>query len=461
MADLLIEGDLVLTMDPDRRMIADGAVAVEGTRIVEVGKAAELRGRHTSAKVIPGRSKLVLPGLVNCHTHIFQSLYRGLGDDRPLQDWLRNVVYRLSGGLDLEGTRAAARLSCLEMIRTGTTTFADCYNMHVDKDGFHGCAEAVEESGLRALLARATGDLDPIPERFREDVSTAVRECERMIQRWNGRADGRITICPSPTNLMTSSNELVRTMKEMASHYKVGCHTHVASTLHNVNFVRKRLGKSYVEYLESLGVLGPDLLAAHCACVTDREIRLMRDTETRVAHCPVANSYLGYGVAPVLTMLREGVVVGLGTDGAASNNCQDLVQSMKMCAILHKNHMLDPSVLTAEKVIEMATIDAARALGMADRIGSLEAGKQADIVLFDLNRPNMVPSLRPWSNLVYASGGADVDTVIVGGKVLMEKGRVLSLDEGEVMATAQEAIRALVERVGAQDLVRAGAWKIL
>ncbi|MFQ5912162.1 MAG: amidohydrolase family protein [Nitrospinota bacterium] len=459
--DLLIESDLVVTMDPERRVYTDGAVAVKGDTIAEVGARAHVQGLVKARRTITSPDMVVLPGLISVHSHTFQSLYRGLGDDMTLFGWFDNVIHPLSEHLDPEAAYVGSLLSCLEMIKSGTTCFGDVFYAHTNKSSFDESARGVYESGIRAVLARATRNVDPVPPYLKETIEEAVDGCVSMIEKWPGKSGGRVTVCPSPCEVWSCSDEMILAMAELAEKYQLPLHSHVASNAETLNYVRQRAGRREVEHLKALGVLKPEFVSIHSVLLADSEIQILRDFDVKVAHCPTANQYLGYGTAPIVAMLREGITVGLGCDGAASNNNLDMLEGLKFCALLHKNTMMDPTALTAERVLEIATIEGARVLGLEKEVGSLEKGKKADLVLVDVKKPHFTPRFRTVSNLIYSANGADVDSVIVGGQVVMENRQVKTLDEEEVMERANRIARILVEKAGREDLLKLKRWKMV
>jgi len=458
---ILIKNGYVITMDPQRNVFTKGAVAVEGTEIVETGISEDLEKKYGDAEILDAGGKAVLPGLIDAHTHLYQILFRGLGDDLSLSEWLKECIWPLSYNLTRDDSYTAALLASLEMIKTGTTTFADSHYINRDKNCHDGIAQAVSETGIRGVLGRATVDAFPTPEAFRETVGEAEREAARVIEKYNNTADGRITVRVEPLNETLASDEMIKAMRGISRQYGVGMNMHLAETIQRVQSARDNYGMSSVEYLNDIGILGPDLLLAHCCWISNKEIQLLKNTRTKVVHNSVSNQYLADGVAPVPAMLKNGVVVTIGADGAASNNNQDMFGVMKAAALLHKLNEYDPQALTANKVLEMATIDAALALGMETSIGSLEKGKKADIILLDINRPEMTPSLSVVSNLVYSTTGDAVDTVMIDGRIVMEKRELVTANEQQIITKANSVVRDLVERSDCWNLVNRDSWNYI
>lgn len=458
----LIENGLVVTMDPERRVIVDGAVAVEDGVIVDVGKTSELRGEYGSDEALDASRKIVMPGLVNAHSHLFAMFSRGLGADgsrgraREAREYSWDIE-RLSL-LDKEKCYTSAALAALEMVRSGITTTQDSHYINFHADAIDGVAEAVVDSGMRVVLGRGCWDAPGLaPPESTEDVSRAVRETERFIRRWGGAGGGRVKVRVETSMLAQCTDEMFLATKDLAMRLGVGWATHLqyrlATSMTDPRRDDPALGRyngRAVEYMEDLDVLGPASLLIHCTHVEGKEIRILARTGTPVAHCPIANAWGGNPVVtPVPTMLERGVTVGLGTDSVATNDSLDLFQAMKFCALIHKVNMGTSAAMTAEKVLEMSTIDAAKALGLASEVGSLEVGKNADIILLDMDSPGMVPSFNPVKNLVYGlGGGGAVDTVIIDGETVIEDGEIRTLDETEIYRRAEEVGRDLLRKLG-------------
>jgi 5-methylthioadenosine/S-adenosylhomocysteine deaminase len=433
LADILIKDGYVITVDPQRRIFERGSVAIEGDKIVAVGKGVKAKAET----VIDARGKAILPGLINAHTHLSMTLFRGVADDMPLMEWLETKIWPIEENLTADDCYTGALLGCLEMIKSGTTCFADQY-FHM-KD----VARAVEEAGLRGVLSRGIIELDDPKKR-----EATIKEGERLVKTCHGKANGRILTMFGPHASYTCSPECLMQVKELAKKYKVGIHIHISESQDEVDKVTKKYGKRPVEHLDSIGFLGPEVLAAHCVWLAEREIAVIRERGVKPVHNPVSNMKIACGVAPVPGMLAAGIPVALGTDGAASNNSLDMFNEMKFAALLSKVHKLDPTVVPAQATLEMATINGAIALGLQDKIGSLEVGKKADIVLVDMKKPHLVPLHNVISHLVYSAVGGDVDTVIVDGKILMQGRKVLTLDEDKVLERAQKASDDLLARGG-------------
>ena len=425
--DLLVVGGTVLTLDDADAILPGGAVAVSGGRIAAVGPAEDFADAGAD-RTIDARGGLILPGLVNAHTHAAMTLFRGLADDLPLMTWLREHIFPAEARLDADRVHRGALLACAEMIRSGTTCFCDMYLFE------DSVARAAREAGLRAVVGEVLYDF---PSPNYGPIDAGFEYVVGMMDRWAGDPLIRVAVEPHSPYLCTP--DLLTRAAELARDRDARLVIHLSETAAEVEQTRERYGRTPAEHLEALGVLGPNLVAPHCVHLTPDDIARLAEHGAKVAHNPESNMKLASGVAPVPELLRAGVCVGLGTDGCASNNDLDLFREMDTAAKLHKVHTLDPTVLDARTVLRMATIDAARTLGLDAETGSLEVGKRADLIVVDLNRPHLTPMHHPESHLVYAVRGSDVVATVVEGRVLMADRRLETLDEAEVMARAVEA----------------------
>jgi 5-methylthioadenosine/S-adenosylhomocysteine deaminase len=431
--DLIVSGGTVVTMDASRRVIEDGAVAVEGGRIVAVGKSGDIAGRYVAREVLDARGRAVIPGLINGHTHVPMTLFRGIADDLDLNEWLTKYIFPAEAkNVTEDFVRAGTQLGLAEMIRGGTTTYCDMYYFE------DAVAEETERAGVRGLLGETVIDF-PVPDN--KTWADAMRYTERYVARWKGNR--LITAAIAPHAPYTVSEAHLREVKAFADRTGAYVVTHVAETRKEVEDITRDHGAPPVEYLSRIGFLGPREVFAHTVHLTVGEIDLLKQNGVGSVHNPQSNMKLASGVAPVPQMLRAGVAVGLGTDGAASNNDLDMWEEMDTAAKLHKVSTGDPKVLSAVEALALATIGGARALHMDERIGSLEAGKRADIVVVDLDALNQTPRYNIYSQLVYATKAADVRTVVIEGRVVMRDRRLLTLDEALIKRKA----RLLRERV--------------
>ncbi|HXF06408.1 MAG TPA: amidohydrolase [Blastocatellia bacterium] len=437
-ADLLITGGMVVTMDSEDRIFDEGAVAISGERILAVGEARTVARDITARRVISARGKVVLPGLINAHTHAPMTLFRGLADDLDLQRWLADYIFPAEKQVV---TRSfvywGTLLACLEMLQGGITTFADMYYFEEE------VARAVDRAGMRAVVGQTILDL-PSPDSPTSEQG--LRRAERLIRAWRGHR--RVTPAVAPHAIYTSSPKTLQATRQLADKYGVPLLLHLAETEQEVVETERRHGARPIAYLDRLGVLGERLVAAHVVHVTDDELALLQRRRVGVAHNPQSNMKLGSGVAPVTRMVRAGVAVGLGTDGAASNNALDLFTEMKVAALLQKVHQGDPQALTASEALRMATRLGARALGLEAEIGSLEVGKMADLILVNMTAPHQIPLYNVISQLVYACKPSDVGMVIVGGKIVMAERRVLTVPEAELRRQVERLRRQVCRRLG-------------
>jgi 5-methylthioadenosine/S-adenosylhomocysteine deaminase len=424
-ADLIVHNGLVITMDPASRSIPNGTVVIAGGRIAAVGPSGEWAG-FPADRTIDARGGLILPGLINTHTHAAMSLFRGLADDMPLMTWLNDHIFPAEAKLTPEMVRIGATLACAEMIQSGTTCFCDMYLFE------DAVAEAAAQAGLRAVVGEVLYDF---PSPNYGPIGKGFEYTERMMARWAGHP--LITVAVEPHSPYLCAPELLMRAARLASDHQAPLVIHLSETRSEVEQIMDRYGATPVAHLAALGLLAPNLVACHAVVLTEQDIELMKANDVKVSHNPESNMKLASGVSPVPDILAAGICVGLGTDGCASNNNLDLFTEMDMAAKLHKVHRLDPTVMNAPTVLRMATIDAARVLGLADRIGSIEAGKQADLIVVDSNKPHLTPMYDPVSHLVYAVRGSDIRHTIIGGRVVMEDRRLTTLDLEKVLYEAR------------------------
>jgi len=425
-------------MDPEDTLIENGAVAVSADRIVEVGTEDALTASFQAAKTIDAQGGIIMPGLVNTHTHAAMTCFRGLADDLPLMTWLHDHIFPAEAKLTSEMVYQGTLLACAEMILSGTTTFCDMYLFE------EAVAQAAREAGMRAVVGEVLYDF---PSPNYGSVVQGLKYTEALIEKW--RDDPLITIAVEPHSPYLCSPDLLEKTKAIADRNAAPMVIHLSESEHEVAQVRAKYGKTPVEHLAEIGFLSPNLIADHCVALSDNDIRLLKDFDVKVAHNPESNMKLASGVAPIPKLLEHGITVGIGTDGCASNNNLDLFQEMDTVAKLHKVHTLDPTVMNARTVVRMATIDGARVLGIGDIIGSLEAGKKADIIIIDTRRPHLIPMYNIYSHLVYAVMGSDVVTAIVDGRVLMEDRVLTTLDVDEVMAAVNRIAQDIIVKTKA------------
>lgn len=388
-------------------------------------------------KIIDANEKILLPGLINTHTHLSMTLFRGLADDLSLDSWLNDHIWPMEANLNGDYCYIGALLGAVELIKSGTTTFSDMYFYMED------VARAVDEAGIRAVLSYGMIDFGNAEKRENE-----IKENLTLFENCNGMADGRIKVFFGPHSPYTASEELLIRVRELADEYNMGIHIHVSETQKEINDISEEKGLRPFEYLDKIGFLGPDVVAAHCVWLSDNEIDIIKKNNVKVSHNPCSNMKLASGIAPVSKLIENDICVSIGTDGASSNNNLDLIEELKTASLLQKVSTLDPKVLNSDEAIEMGTIKGAEALGLDSQIGSIEVGKKADIILIDTNCANMVPdSSSPSSNIIYSANGSNVDTTICNGKILMENKKLTVLDEQEVYDKARQAIKELKEAI--------------
>jgi cytosine/adenosine deaminase-related metal-dependent hydrolase len=460
---MIVENGTIITMNAERSIIRDGAIAVAGGRIVGVGKRQEIRdafAHDTERRDLGG--KVVIPGLVNTHVHLTQALIRGTVDDLGLIDFLVKGVWVLMGNYDHDDARVSTELCILEMLKSGTTAFVE--SMVVLHYGFDGIARVVEQSGIRAALSKTVMDTasyvegHPMHYGMVEDPTEAFQEALDMHAKWDGEADGRIQVWFGPRPPGGCSADLYREMMKAANERGMGVTVHLAEVKEDVAFIKEQYGMRPVEFAESVGMVGPQVLLIHAVWLNEDDIALVAQTGTHVTHNPVSNTKLASGIAPIPTMLKAGVNVSLGTDAGTCNNTYDMIREMRWASTLHKVSHRDPEVTPCETALEMATINGARAMGLEDQIGSIEVGKQADFVALDMDKPHLTPTADPVSAIVYAASGADVDTVVIGGETVVEGGEVLTMDEDRILSEARERADSLFERV---DVDRGPRWPVI
>jgi cytosine/adenosine deaminase-related metal-dependent hydrolase len=450
---MLFTNATIITMNPTRDIITGGAIAIKDNRIAAVGKTDALLRQYSGDQVIDVKGKLIIPGLIDTHVHLAQALIRGCADDMALIQWLCERVWVLQGNFTHDDGYVSARLCIAEMLKSGTTTFLESMLAH--RYGFDGIARAVDESGIRACLAGIVMDIGTYATQSSsmhpgmvESRETSLFGVLDMHSKWHGAANDRVHVWFGPRTPGGVSSELYREMSDYAHQRAMGITMHLAEVEADKIFLNEKYGLSPVYYAESVGLLGPKTVLVHMVWLARADIDKLAETRTSVSHNPSSNSKLASGVCKVPQMLASGVNVALGCDGGPSNNDYDLVREMKLAAIIHKAVTNNPLIVPAETVLEMATINGARALGLEQEIGSLEVGKKADLVIIDLNRLHTTPSPNPISSLVYAATGAEVDTVVVDGHIVVEHGQLLTMDENEVMEQAHQHAGALYRRTG-------------
>jgi 5-methylthioadenosine/S-adenosylhomocysteine deaminase len=452
MSTILITGGTVLTQNDQGQVFDPGYVLVEDDRIMAVGAGHYPTWGEPGFQadlVIDASLKAVMPGLVNAHSHLFQTFVRGMADDKPLLEWLATAIWPVMHAVTEEEMYLASLLGLVENIRSGATSVIDNQYIHTNRGNDDAVFRAAKEGGVRLKIARGWADMN-YHEAFMETADTVVAELERLLETWHGAENGRLSVESGPVIPWGCSDEAMRRTYALAQEWGVGTHIHTAESEPEVDMLIEQRGLRHVEWLEAIGCLGPDTQLVHSVWLSPAEIDLVAQRGAMIVHCPVSNMYLASGIAPITELRRRGVTVALATDGAGSNNSQDNMEVLKFTACLQKVGTLDAMSLLPEDVLQMATRGGARAMGLEEEIGSLEPGKKADITVVDLDAPHIMPVHRAPSALVYNANNGDVDTVIVDGRVLMKDKEVLFLDEGALLAECRAANRGLFERAGVE-----------
>ena len=436
---ILIKNGTLLTMD-EKDSVLTGDLLIRGNRLASIG---EEVGRADVS--IDARGCAILPGFVQTHIHLCQTLFRGAADDLALIDWLKRRVWPMEAAHTSSSIRASARLGIAEMIKGGTTSALTMETVNHTAEAFR----VVEETGFRATVGKCMMDKgDGVPEALHEETEESIRESLALFEEWHGRADGRIRYCFAPRFAVSCTRELLERVAHMARERGVMIHTHASENRTEIEMVERETGERNVAYLHALGITGNHVALAHCVHLDDAELGILENTGTHVVHCPSSNLKLGSGIAPITEMLERGISVSLGADGAPCNNRLDMFTEMRSCALLQKVFH-GAEVLPAWRALRLATIDGARALGLEQEIGSLEAGKRADLIVVNLDKLHSTP--RPTdiaSALVYSAQASDVRTVIIDGEMVMHERELLTVDEQAVIEEANRESRLLQERAG-------------
>ncbi|HEX7467548.1 MAG TPA: amidohydrolase family protein [Methanobacterium sp.] len=423
--NILIKDAIIISNE-----IKKGSLLIQNDKIAEISDKISI---NDADEVVNADGKILIPGLVNTHTHLSMTLMRGLADDIPLDTWLNNHIWPVEAELNGEYCYAGALLACAEMIKSGTTCFNDMYFFmdHV--------ARAADESGLRGILSHGMIDFGDENKRKQE-----FKETRRIINKCHNTGEGRIKVAFGPHSPYTCSQKLLEQVKTESVKYGLGIHIHVSETQKEVSDILEIHGRRPFEYLDEIGFLGDEVTAAHAVWLSNSEIDIIKQRDVKISHNPSSNMKLSSGVSPVSELLLRGVSVSLGTDGPASNNNMDMLEEMKIAALLQKVTTMDPTALAADEVFKMATITGAESLGLENVIGSIEVGKKADLALVDMRTPQLTPFRNPISHLVYAANGGNIDTVICNGEILMKNRELLTLDEAMVLEIAQNASEELL-----------------
>lgn len=437
---LIIRNATIITMDSSDRIV-HGSVVMEDGLITGVGEIDDEEG--SGAEELDAAGRILLPGFVQTHVHLCQTLFRGTADDLSLIDWLKKRIWPLEAAHTPDSIRASALLGIAEMIRGGTTAALTMETVNHTRDVF----QVVEESGFRATVGKCMMDLgDDVPRDLIEDTDTSISESMRLAEEWHGRDEGRIRYAFAPRFAVSCSRMLLEQVARLAANHGIQIHTHASENLDEIQMVRQLTGKRNIEYLDEVGLTGKRSVFAHCIHLDDREMEILRETGTRVAHCPSSNLKLASGIARVKEMIERGISVSLGADGAPCNNRLDMFTEMRTAALLQKV-VNGSDTLPARRVLRMATIDGARALGLDDSIGSIEPGKRADLQLINLECLHTTPHPDPVSAIVYAADRSNVESVIVAGRFLMRDGMLTTMDESQVIERGRSEARKLMDEI--------------
>jgi len=445
--NILIQNGTIITMH-NQKIIRQGAIAIEDKNIIDVGKNRDLKRKYgTGYEKIDAKDKVVIPGLVNTHQHAAMSLLRGYADDLPLQEWLEKWIWPIEKHMTPHDIYVGALLTATESIMSGTTTVNTMYHYTPEENE----AKAFAETGLRGVIGHVCFSW-----RKKEDKKALTN----LGKNWHDKANGLIRVSVDPHSPYTVDPKYMKELKEIKEelNQKYGSektpiiwHTHVAETINEQQKIQKafkiKLKNGVMTYLDSLGVLDKHVIAAHCVALTDRDVTIMKKRKVKASHNPISNLKLASGISPVPKMLRKGITVSLGTDSPCSNNTADMFETMKATALLHKGVNKNPTLTPAKQVLEMATIEGAKALSWENEIGSIEVGKKADLAIIDFNKPHLCPLYNEISHLVYAAKSADINTVIINGKIVMENRQPTTINVEKVPEMTEKAKKSLLERL--------------
>ena len=458
MIDLLITNTTIVTVNKKREILYDAAIAIHNGRILDLGDSEAICAKYPdAARVIDATGKAVFPGMINTHNHLFQTNLKGLGDDKDLKDWLAQMMFPSATHLQPEDCYTGAMIGCIEGLHSGVTTQVDYMHAHPVERLSDAVIKAFRELKIRAVFCRGhmdCGEEFGVQPALMQPVKEIEADIRRLMAEYDGCENGRIHIWMAPSAPWSSSAEAMQMSKRLYDE-GVSMAVHTSETPFDRESTMQLHGFYDTDLLQHYGLLGPRTLLVHCVHLTDRDIRMIKATDTKISHNPASNMYLSSGVARVPVWNLCGIDTGLGTDGAASNNSNDMLELLKLTALLQKVSHLDPTVITADKVLEMATIEGARCIGQADEIGSLEIGKKADLFLFNPEANfKAIPMHHPVSTLVYSSGTQNIEMVLVDGVPVLENGTVTTLDEKQMARRCREQADSLSQRAGTWELKR-------
>lgn len=444
--DLIITNATIITMNESRETIERGSVAIDQGRILEVVKSSSFEGNYNARQVIDAAGKVMMPGIINTHTHIFQTFLRGIGQDLPAIEWLHRAIDPSVIHLGVTEAYYSALIGCLEAIKSGTTTLVEYnYANPVPNIGDH-VISAYKDTGLRGIYARGILDTGDLHADVIQPLESEIADCERLIEKYS--EDDMISIWIAPYTIMSASDKAFLAARQLADKHRTRITVH-AATPSTIDGAIALYGMGDLAWEESIGFLGPDVLAVHCcAQLSDKEFEILQKFDVKISHNPVSNCYLGEGIAQVKEMLHHGLCVGLATDGPGSNNNQDMIAAMKFAALCQKVKHSDPSVISAMQILEMATIGGARAIGQEEHLGSIENGKKADLILINLDLINTSFVTDPVGAIVYSATQENVDTVVINGKLVMQNRVILSIDENTAKHAAKEVAKTFYQQCG-------------
>lgn len=446
--DVLISGGTIITQNSTREIIRNGSIVIKGSEIVDIGNQEDVDFKYSAGKMINTQGKYVFPGLINTHTHLFQTFIKGLGEGLSLYQWVDGIAAPSAFGMSERQAYLSTILGGMEVIHCGTTTLLDfMYSMPHSK--LHRqVANGLRDMGLRGILGLGlmeNGEEHGLsPCQFRP-VTEALAEWQDIMEEYKG---GILSFALAPEIPFGISPNSFREIREFSNKHGIPITIHINETLDDDKVNLKDYQKRAVPFLEELGFWGEDVIGVHCVKMQPEDIEIFVKNDVKISHNPVSNMYLGVGIAPIIELKQSGLTISLGTDGAGSNNSQDMFEVIKNTGLLHKLHHQNPGVINAQTILDMATLGGAKALGMADKIGSLEVNKQADLFIFDLFKPKSTPVFDPVSTLVFSSGPENVSTTMVAGKLLMEEREIIAVNELEILQECQERAWELAKRVG-------------
>jgi len=444
--ELIIYGGTIITMDENHKTIENSEIHIKGGKIIKISEVDENQREKYTCKYINAKGKFIFPGLINTHTHIFQTLIRGFGQDLPVLEWFEKTLDPVVENLTAEDAYLSAKLGAIEAIKSGTTTILDYNYPHPYPGMAEETIRALREVGLRGILARGIIDAGNVHKKIIHSTREELDACVNLIKEYNNTEDKMISVWLAPYSIFSTSKEAFIEAKAIAKQYNTWLTMH-AATPSSIEASIELYGMDDITFEESIGFLSPEVLAVHCCGnISESVLNIMKDYDVKISHNPISNCYLGEGIAPIKCMIDRGIKISLATDGPASNNNQDMISVLKFTALLQKVTNLDPTALSAIKTLEMATIEGAECLGMEKFIGSIEIGKQADLIIVDFMQPNTIAFHDPISSLVYSASQENIQTVIINGKVVMENREVKFVNEYETLNLAVEASKKLEVR---------------